>query len=181
MNFTQFIRARNFGLFPSGFIRSMSNKTNKKVIAVSPTADTAIGRYMSTFYKKRFTYQGVSYPTIEHAYQAIKFKKFSNNPVLWMKLRCGGSVKCPKEAQRMGSKTGLKEMGVKINEEEWEQRKPHVFRKIIFAREKQDPLFHKIVKKMLKSNNTELCATGKTNTWNSSGAISTPCPSLHDW
>jgi predicted NAD-dependent protein-ADP-ribosyltransferase YbiA (DUF1768 family) len=181
MNFQQIIRAKNVGLFPKGFIRPMSSKTNKKVIFVSPTADTAIGRYMSTFYKKKFTFQGVSYPTIEHAYQAIKFKNFSDNPVMWMKFRRGGSIKSPKVAQYMGSQNGLKELGVKIYEEEWEQRKPYIFRKIVFAREKQDPLFHRIVKKMINDNNVKLYPNGKNNTWDTSGALCDPIPSLHDW
>ena len=79
--FEQTIRAKNTGFFPSGFIKPMTSKTTKNVIYVSPTSDSAIGRYMSSFYIKKFVYKGTSYPTIEHAYQSMKFKYYSDNPV----------------------------------------------------------------------------------------------------
>ena len=181
MNFKQLIRAKNIGFFPKGVLNPATTKTMKDVIYVSPTADTAIGRYMSTFYKKKFTYKGTSYPTIEHAYQAIKFKMYSDNPIMWMKFRCGGSIKSPKEAQRMGTKTGLKEIGVKLNTDEWELNKYRTFRDIVFTREKQDPLFHQIVKKALKEGGKRLQAKGKTNTWITSGVTGGQEGALEDW
>ena len=175
------IRTKNTGMFPKGTLQPMTNKTNKQVEYVSPTADTAIGRYMSTFYPKRFTYKGISYPTIEHAYQATKFRYFSDNPVLYMKFRCGGSVKTGKEAQRLGSTSGLREIGVHIDTNEWELHKYETFRSIVFAREKQDKLFHQIITASMGNRGPRLDARGRMNTWITSGATGNGGEEYEDW
>ena len=180
MNFTQTIRAKNTGFLPKGTIAPTTKMTDKKVIYVSPTADTAIGRYMSTFYPKKFVFKGTSYPTIEHAYQAMKFRYYSDNPIMYLKFRCGGSIKSPKAAQRMGTKTGMREIGVKLNESEWDLHKHRTFRSIVFKREEQDPLFHKIIYKALNDGKM-LIAKGKTNTWNTSGVTDALANGLEDW
>lgn len=140
MNYSQFIRARNTGMLPSGFIKPITNKTTSDVRYVSPSKDTTIGQYMSTFYPRRITYKGITYPTVEHAYQAQKFF-YSDCPIITKKFRYGGSITCPRKAREMGSEEGLEDIGVHLDDR-WEANKHRVFSEIITKRKQQDQLFN---------------------------------------
>ena len=140
MQFTQFIRAKNTGMFPKGIITPTTHTTHLPVTYVSPSKDTDAGLYMSTFYPKRITYKGITYPTMEHAYQAEKFR-FTDHPTIATKFRHGGFVLCPKKARHMGSTEGMKELGVNLDNIAWERRKNGIFQAIVYNRTYQDPIF----------------------------------------
>ena len=144
MNFKQFIRAKNTGMFPNRFIQSTTNKTNVPVKYVCPCDQTAVGYFMSTFFYKRITYKGITYPSVEHAYQATKFK-FTDNPIIAKKFRHGGSVACPRKAREMGTRKGMNDLGVKLDRFQWKKHKHDIFKTIINRRRAQDHLFNNLL------------------------------------
>ena len=127
-------------MFPKGVLPRATHKTNLPVKYVSPTKETYAGLYMSTFYPKRITYNGITYPTMEHAYQAEKFR-FTDHPTLATKFRHGGFVICPKKARHMGSVEGMKELGVNLDKIAWERKKNGIFQAIVYNRSYQDSIF----------------------------------------
>jgi predicted NAD-dependent protein-ADP-ribosyltransferase YbiA (DUF1768 family) len=153
MNHSQLIRAKNTGMFPSGFIHPTTMKTTTPVKYVSPTGCTGAGHYMSTFYPKSLTYKGITYPTVEHAYQAAKFR-FTDHPIISRQFRQGGYVTCPKQAKNLGTLKNLSEIGVTLDYKQWIQYKHDIFKQIIQKRMQTDMLFNDLVSSSLYEGKT---------------------------
>ena len=131
-------------MFPKGFIKPTTSRTDKNVCYVSPSEQTNVGLYMSTFYPRRITIKGITYPTMEHAYQAAKFR-LTDHPIIARKFRHGGSITCPKAAREFGSREGLEDIGVNLDREKWRQVKHDVFNHIVLKRAEQDSFFKQLL------------------------------------
>ena len=93
---------------------------------------------------RRITVKGITYPTMEHAYQAAKFR-LTDHPIIARKFRHGGSITCPKAAREFGSREGLEDIGVNLDREKWRQVKHDVFNHIVLKRAEQDSFFKQLL------------------------------------
>jgi hypothetical protein len=101
-------------------------------------------RFLSNFYPCKIIYQGIEYPSVEHAYQASKTLDISSRQKIAEK-------KTPTEAKRMGRKVKLRN--------DWEQIKLDLMEELI----KQKFSNHQDLRdKLLRTNQSELI---EGNTW----------------
>lgn len=101
--------------------------------------------FLSNFYDSKIVYNGIEYPTAEHAYQA---QKSGNNKI----QRIFAYLKSPNDAKLLGR-------AIKIRED-WEQIKDLVMFNIVFAKFNQNP---ELAAKLYNTNNRELI---EGNHWN---------------
>lgn len=93
---------------------------------------------------------GVEYPTVEHAFQAAKFK-FTARPGDAPRF---DSSMTAVDAKRAGSKAGMKSVGLTLDRAGWEEACDGVMERALQARWEADPEFRQILQ--------AVAATGKT-------------------
>jgi len=101
--------------------------------------------FLSNFYPVRIKYQGIIYPTSEHAFQASK----SLDPEVRKRF---STYKTPGIAKRMGRKVDLRP--------DWESVKVKVMMQIVYRKFRQHPV---LAKRLLATGNQDLI---EGNTWN---------------
>ena len=91
--------------------------------------------FLSNFYESQVHYEGITYPTVEHAYQAQK----TNNQAI--KIAIAGKA-TPGQAKRAGGAKGI----IKdIDFEAWESRKHQVMEQLVRIKFQQPDLAEKLV------------------------------------
>ena len=115
-----------------------------KKIMTGSTVSTAIGRYISSTYIKDIKIMKRVYPTMEHAYHAIKLFMFTDVPIVAYKI----PKLTIKEARSMVTKTGMKKVGIQhFDNVTWDNQKKEVFQYLWNKRMKSDTLFRAIITK----------------------------------
>ncbi len=76
-------------------------------------------RRLSNFSEDPVEYEGNSYPSVEHAYQAQKYKCTNKPELAEMFYSETGTLKTATEAKTAGSKSGMKKHGVELNMSCW--------------------------------------------------------------
>lgn len=101
-------------------------------------------RFLSNFYPAEVHYDGVFYPTVEHAYQAAKTLSLLARESI-------KEAKSPGEAKKLGYKVPIRR--------DWEELKLHIMRDLVF----QKFFVHDDLRvKLLETGNAEL---QEINTW----------------
>lgn len=87
-------------------------------------------RFLSNFYQSKAKYDGIIYPTAEHAFQAAKTNDMDWQEKIWF-------AKTPTEAKRLGRKAPLRE--------DWEDIKLIVMKEILKSKFSNPPLAQKLL------------------------------------
>ena len=111
-------------------------------------AKSGLERYLSTFFPARVIYHGISFPSIEHAFQAAKYL-YSDKPDVFERI---ASEKTSLDAKRAGGKGGFRKFGATLNVSAWNAHSTGVMRDLIQSRTKTDALYRCIIKKARKAN-----------------------------
>lgn len=82
-------------------------------------------RDLSNFSMHSVEYDGKIYPSLEHAFQALKYL-FSNKPEIAPQFEIGGSILSPQQAKSAGSKGGMKERGAVLNVDFWNKKRDEI-------------------------------------------------------
>ena len=101
-------------------------------------------RFLSNFYPSEITYEGITYPTVEHAYQAAKVEGLTH------KVRMS-KLATPGEAKRMGSDVKLVE--------DWNNKKLDIMYALVELKFRMHPALRE---KLLNTGDKQL---EETNTW----------------
>lgn len=105
--------------------------------------------YLSNFYSSPIIYQGLTYPTVEHAYQAAK----TNDPHTKIKI---AQKQTPAQAKRAGGSRGIIQ---DFNHTQWETRKDQIMLDLIRIKFK-----HTQLAQLLLDTQDQQLEEG--NTWN---------------
>lgn len=100
-------------------------------------------RFLSNFYSAKTLYEGIEYPSSEHAFQAAK-----TTDLRWRRLIA--ALETPAEAKRMGNRVPLRS--------DWEEVRIDVMRKVIKSKFSDTEL----MKKLKATGDAELI---EGNTW----------------
>lgn len=103
--------------------------------------------FLSNFYPSPVWYDGMEYPTVEHAYQAAKTFSFAE-------MRAIAKARTPGEAKRMGKRLNPESL-----RPEWEKVKVEVMRHLLFAKFERHP---DLAKLLLETEDLHLC---EDNNW----------------
>jgi len=108
--------------------------------------------FLSNFYQSEITVYGIEYPTVEHAFQAMKF--------LDRELQIAVS-KAPKpvDAKRMGNKRYMEKLGVKIRKD-WDDVKITIMKDVVTLKFYKHP---HLLKRLIETGDEELI---EGNWWN---------------
>lgn len=78
------------------------------------------GRTLSNFGNIPVEYEGDTYPTVEHAFQAMKYKLASTRPELYRMFVRGGELgPDPVKAKMMGGRKGMKTHHAELDVQKW--------------------------------------------------------------
>ena len=113
----------------------MSLKSPEYVLFFSKSKSTS-ERLLSNFSLSPVEYHGVTFPSIENAFQAAKYR-FSTNPGVWTTL----AHMSPAEAKREGSKSGMWKHGAVLDVAAWTEASPHVMKTLVQRRMQTDALY----------------------------------------
>lgn len=102
---------------PIGPKRQMMQFHSKSALLKSGPLPQDALRRLSNFSEDPVEYDGNTYPTVEHAYQAQKYL-CSNKPEL-AKLFYDGSLKTALDAKSAGGKSGMKKRGAELDKDCW--------------------------------------------------------------
>lgn len=107
--------------------------------------------FLSNFYEAPVAYEGITYPTSEHAFQAAKF--FTEFDTVLNDVRSGIlTMETPGQAKRWGKKIPLRS--------DWEDVKYQIMYEIVLAKFTQNP---DLKEKLLNTGDAYL---EETNNWN---------------
>jgi ribA/ribD-fused uncharacterized protein len=95
-------------------------------------------KYLSNFSEHDVQYDGYLYPTVEHAFQALKYS-CTENPELVNVIREQYKNKTANEAKSSGSKAGMKKMNVSLNLKCWDNKKDAIMRALIQSKVQRHP------------------------------------------
>lgn len=113
------------------------------------------GRLLSNFGNIPVTWHGLTYPTVEHAFQAAKYRLASNRPEVAVEFVEGGSIgPDPVMAKRAGSRKGMQTRGAVLDVALWNRLSDDVMKELIRAK-KDHPVIHGILE-ICHSNNIAL-------------------------
>jgi predicted NAD-dependent protein-ADP-ribosyltransferase YbiA (DUF1768 family) len=110
-----------------------------------------IERYLSTFQPARVEYKGVTFPSIEHGFQAAKFL-CSNRPDLFATFSAPTAV----DAKRAGGKGAFKKAGAVLDTNAWNAHSQDVMTALVKSRIRNDDVYRKILRLARKDNITLL-------------------------
>ena len=94
----------------------MQFHSKSKLLVNHPFFPPDAMRRLSNFSMDDVEYNGIIYPSVEHAYQAQKYY-YSKHSYL-ISMFYDGTLQSPEDAKKAGSKSGMKKFGVKLNVEE---------------------------------------------------------------
>lgn len=119
-------------------------------------------RLLSNFAKIPVVYNGNTYPTLEHAFQGIKYL-FSNKPQFEADFRVGGFVgDDPANAKYWGSRKAMKDSGATLNVTDWDEHSEQLMKELIKAKvESSDSI--KSILEIVKANKIQLVHTSKSD------------------
>lgn len=98
-------------------------------------------RLLSNFALLDVEYQGVIYPSVEHAFQTAKFA-FTNKP----NFKLSADV-TPLQAKKTGSKTGMKTMGAILDVKAWDQASNEIMKTLLQSKIER----HGVIRDILKT------------------------------
>lgn len=101
-------------------------------------------RFLSNFYPCKIIYQGIEYPSVEHAYQALKTLDINARKKI-------AEAATPREAKRMGRKVKLRK--------DWEKIKIELMEQLV---KQKFTCYQDLRNKLLSTNRSELI---EGNTW----------------
>lgn len=134
----------------------MSTEDIPSYLFVHFKAKTALERYLSSMYPKRFRYNGYCYHSIEHAFAGSKylFLEEGAREDLMYRFTCDGIFGSlqPLEVKGKGGKGQMKKDGVSLDVLKWNKTRLAVMRDVAAARFKDDSLFRKIIRKAKKEH-----------------------------
>jgi len=117
-------------------------------------------RLLSNFAKIPVVYKGNTYPTLEHAFQGIKYL-FSNKPHFEADFRIDGVVGSdPANAKYWGSRKGMKETGATLNVAEWDTHSELLMMELIQVKVESSPNIITILE-IVKANKIQIVHTSK--------------------
>lgn len=140
-------------------------KTKKPaVLKFHSRAASEDARYLSTMASLPvpLTFEGESYPTMEHAFHAAKFNPKYISALtpgkaneLRKKLQVGGDIELAKDAKSFGGKGSFKKLKLTLDQAAWNEDRAAVMRDVADARALVDERFAKILKDAVATS-TEL-------------------------
>jgi ribA/ribD-fused uncharacterized protein len=95
-------------------------------------------KHLSNFSEHDVEYDGYVYPTVEHAFQALKYS-CTEKPELVNAIREQYKNKTANEAKSSGSKAGMKKMNVSLNLKCWDNKKDSIMRALIQSKLQRHP------------------------------------------
>ena len=110
-------------------------------------AKNATEKYLSTFQPASVIYNGVTFPSIEHGFQAAKFL-FSTRPDLFKSFAAKTSL----DAKRAGGKGAFKKAGAVLDSAAWNAHSQDVMKALVRSRVRRDSLYRKIIQLARKEN-----------------------------
>ena len=105
---------------------------------------------LSNFSEDPVTYNNITYPTVEHAYQAQKYA-YSNKPEL-MKMFYDGSIATAADAKSAGNKTNMKKNGAVLDIAKWDKNKDQIMEALIASKIAKNPYIQNILDISAKNN-----------------------------
>ena len=131
------------------------NKVTKKRLFDLP--EDAMRR-LSNFSLDEVEYEGHRYPSIEHAYQAQKYK-YSNKPELMADFYIGGKFNTANEAKEAGGRKGMKAKGTALDFTRWSDAKAdQIMEGLVKYKVQKYPEIRNILS-ILRKNNVHLVHT----------------------
>lgn len=113
---------------------------------------SALGKYLSNFHLSPVKYRKLTFPSVEHAYQAAKFlfaDDKQRGQELFATLAVGGQngkLTSP-QAKSFGGKGSWKRLGLQLNIREWSKHEVKIMKTLLKSRLKHDKLFRQIIRK----------------------------------
>lgn len=103
-------------------------------------------KILSNFWMVTVSHKGNMFPSVEHFFQASKFK-CSNKPECFTDFTVNGKYGNVDAltAKRKGSKTGFKSMGAILDVNKWNMCRVNIMREFIQSRYEQDEVFRQIL------------------------------------
>ena len=108
-------------------------------------------KHLSNFSEHDVEYDGHMYPTVEHAFQALKYS-CTENPELVDVIREQYKNKTANEAKSSGSRSGMKKMNVALNIRCWDERKDGIMRTLIESKISRHPEIQQILEVVRDKN-----------------------------
>jgi len=108
--------------------------------------------FLSNFYPAEITIDSITYPTSEHAFQAMKVMDRGIQMAI-------SKAPEPEDARRMGSKRYMEKHGIKIRED-WDDIRVLIMRGIVYLKFYKHP---SLFKQLIETGNEELV---EGNWWN---------------
>jgi ribA/ribD-fused uncharacterized protein len=102
-------------------------------------------RQLSNFAELDVCIEGLHFPTVEHAFQGMKYT-FTNKPELLHEFVTNGTVITPGEAKLAGGRRGMQERGCLLDIERWNENRVRIMTELIHSKMKRHPQIRDIVK-----------------------------------
>ena len=105
-------------------------------------------KYLSNFSDAvHIPYKGVSFPSIENAFQAAKYL-FSSRPDCFASI----AKMTPVQARSAGSKSGMKKLGAVLDASKWNDASTRIMKVLVNTRVTHDERFRRILTKARKND-----------------------------
>lgn len=129
--------------------------TNKRLFDLPEDAM----RRLSNFSLDAVEYEGHRYPSVEHAYQAQKYK-YSNKPELMADFYIGGKLETAIDAKKAGGKAGMKANGTVLDFTRWSPNSDQIMEDLVKYKVQKYPEIRNILS-ILRKNNVHLVHTSR--------------------
>lgn len=109
----------------------------------SPFTESAM-KDLSNFSSFDVEYEGYIYPTVEHAYQALKYSCTQNKNLVKV-IRDEFADKTAVQAKSSGSKKEMKKRGITLDVKCWNEYSLPIMKKLILSKVQRHPEIRKII------------------------------------
>jgi ribA/ribD-fused uncharacterized protein len=104
------------------------------------------GRLLSNFSAHPVEFDGVVYPTVEHAFQAQKFRHTTHpEGEAFMGFLTDGTIVSPREAKEYGGRRSFRELGVVLDQEAWDAASSGIMKELLRCKIER----HEVVRSIL--------------------------------
>lgn len=102
-------------------------------------------RLLSNFASLDVCYNSTIFPSVEHAFQGMKYS-FTSKPRLMEEFAVGGSIHSAADAKRAGGRKGMAERGVELDIDQWNANRIEIMRGLIHSKLERHQVIRDIVK-----------------------------------